>query len=107
MYCLTVTYPIGEDTRFDSDYYRDQHMPLCARLFADFGYRGSVLRTNQGKAPGSGDLNYASVDLLFDSLEQLQAALSAGGKEVSADLVNYTNAKPMMSFSEVDVEFPD
>ncbi len=107
MYCLTVTYPIGEDTRFDSDYYQDQHMPLCARLFADFGYRGSVLRSNQGKAPASGDLNYASVDLLFDSLDQLQAALAAGGREVSADLVNYTNAKPTMSFSEVSVDISD
>ena len=107
MYCLTVTYPIGEDTTFDSDYYQNQHMPLCARLFADFGYRGSVLRSNQGKAPGSGDLNYACVDLLFDSPDQLQAALAAGGREVSADLVNYTNVKPMMSFAEVSLEIAD
>lgn len=104
MYCLTVTYPIGDDTNFDESYYRDKHMALCARLFADHGYRGSVLRTNQGQAPGAGGLSYASVDLLFDTQEQLQAALAAGGKDVSADIVNYTNAKPSMSFSEVAVD---
>ena len=104
MYCLTVTYPIGEDTTFDHDYYKNSHMPLCARLFADHGYRGYVLRNNQGKAPGSGDLNYASVDILFDSQQQMGAALAAGGKEVSADIVNYTTTTPSMSFSEVSLD---
>lgn len=104
MHCLTVTYPIGEDTSFDHDYYRNTHMPLCARLFAAHGYRGSVLRSSQGKAPGSGDLNYVSVDLLFDSQEQLGAALAAGGKDVGSDVVNYTNATPSMVFSEVEVD---
>ncbi|MEH6584391.1 MAG: EthD family reductase [Halioglobus sp.] len=104
MECLTVTYPIGEDTTFDHEYYRDSHMPLCARLFTEHGYRGSVMRSNQGTAPGSGDLNYVSVDLLFDSKEQLGAALAAGGQEVSADVVNYTNAVPSMTFGEVAVD---
>ena len=94
MYCLTVTYPIGENTNFDEEYYRNTHMPLCVRLFADHGYRGSVLRTKQGQAPGKGDLNYASVDLLFDSAEHMQGALAAGGQEVSADVANYTDATP-------------
>jgi uncharacterized protein (TIGR02118 family) len=104
MYCVTVTYPIGEDTHFDQDYYREHHMALCARLFADHGYLGSVLRTNLGKAPGSGDQNYASVDLLFESAEHLGAAMAAGGKEVTADIVNYTNATPSMSFAEIAID---
>ena len=79
MYCMTVTYPVGEDTHFDYDYYQATHMPLCARLLADHGYRGVVMRNNSGKGPGSGGLSYVSVDLLFDSLEQLQAGLAAGG----------------------------
>ena len=103
MFCLTVSYPKGEDTSFDLQYYRDTHIPLCQRLFGEHGLRGTVLRTAEGKAPGSGDLNHASIDLVFDSAEGLQAALAAGGKEVSADLVNYTNAKPRMSFSEISV----
>jgi uncharacterized protein (TIGR02118 family) len=104
MHCLTVTYPIGEDTNFDNDYYTNSHMLLCARLFADHGYRGYVLRSNQGKAPGSADLNYVSVDLLFESAEQMGAALAAGGKEVGGDVVNYTNSTPSMSFSEIEVD---
>ena len=101
MFCLTVTYPMGEDTMFDFDYYLDSHIPLCERVFAEYGFRGAVLRTNQGKGPGSGDLNYASVDLVFESIEQLQAALGAGGKGVTADVANYTNVRPQMSFGEI------
>jgi uncharacterized protein (TIGR02118 family) len=104
MYCLTVTYPKSEGSSFDLDYYRDKHVPLCARLFADHGFRGAVLRSAEGRGPGSADLNHASVDLLFDSQEQLQAALAAGGQEVSADVVNYTDVKPRMSFGEVSLE---
>ena len=104
MYCVTVTYPIGEDTHFNEEYYRATHLPLCERLFADFGYRGSILRTNQGHAPGAGGQNYASLDLLFDSAEQLGAALAAAGREISADVVNYTNVSPVMCFADMSLD---
>ncbi len=68
MYCLTVAYPKSEGTHFDLDYYRQTHIPLCARR------------------------------------EQLQAALAAAGQEVSADLVNYTDARPRMSFAEISLD---
>ena len=104
MYCLTVSYPKAESTHFDLEYYQQTHIPLCARLFAEHGYLGSVLRTDEGKGPGSGELSYASIDLLFESREQLQAALAAAGQEVSADLVNYTDARPRMSFAEISLD---
>jgi uncharacterized protein (TIGR02118 family) len=103
MYCLTVSYPKGDDTTFDHDYYSNTHIPLCQRLFGAHGLRGTVLRTAEGKGPGSADLNHASIDLVFDSADSLQAALAAGGKEVTADIVNYTNARPRMSFGEIDI----
>ncbi len=103
MYCLSVSYPKAEGTNFDLEYYKQTHIPLCERLFAEHGYLGSVLRTDEGKGPGSADLNHASIDLIFESREQLQAALAAGGPEVSGDLVNYTDAKPRMSFAEMSL----
>jgi uncharacterized protein (TIGR02118 family) len=103
MYCLTVTYPKGEGSTFDFDYYVQKHMPLCAELLGPHGLRGTVLRSGQGAAPGADNLTYASVDLLFDSPESLQAALQAGGAGVTADVPNYTNVKPQMTFSGVEV----
>jgi uncharacterized protein (TIGR02118 family) len=98
---MTVEYPKTADSHFDYQYYHNQHMPLCARLFADFGFCGSVVRTGAGKGPGTEDLNWVVIDLLFDNQQQLQAALAAGGKDVSADIPNYTNCKPRMSFAEI------
>jgi hypothetical protein len=63
-----------------------------------------VLRTGGGKGPGSGDLNWVSLDLIFDSAQQMQAALAAAGQEVTADVPNYTDVKPRMSFAEIAVE---
>jgi uncharacterized protein (TIGR02118 family) len=103
MYSLTVSYPKAEGSSFDLEYYQQTHIPLCGRLFADHGYLGFVLRTDEGKGPGSADLNHASIDLIFESREQLQAALAAGGPEVTADVVNYTDARPRMSFSEMSL----
>ena len=103
MHCLTVTYPKGENTNFDHDYYVNTHIPLCQRLFGEHGLCGSVLRTEEGKGPGSGDLNHASIDLVFETAEGMQAALAAGGQEVGADIVNYTNTTPRMSFGTIDI----
>ncbi len=103
MYCLTVTYPKSETSHFDYDYYLEKHIPLCAEAFAGNGFLGTVLRTNQGSGPGSADLNYASIDLLFESAENLGAALQAGGQVVTADVANYTDARPTMVFSDIDL----
>jgi len=103
MYCLTVSYPKAEGTSFDFEYYQQTHIPLCARLFGEHGYVGYTLRTEEGKGPGSGDLGYASIDLIFESREHLQAALAAGAAEVGADVANYTDTQPRMSFSEMSL----
>lgn len=103
MYCMTVTYPIGDDTHFDYDYYQDKHMPMCAQLFAEHGYVGVVVRKNQGKGPGSGDLDYVSVDLLFESKDHLKAGLAAAGAEIQGDIPNYTSSRPRMSFAEASI----
>lgn len=103
MYCLTVTYPKSEGSHFDYEYYTGKHLPLCAEAFAGHGFQGSVLRTNQGSGPGSANLNYASIDLLFESQAHMGAALKAGGAAVNADVANYTDVSAKMGFSDIDV----
>ena len=103
MYCMTITYPKTDDSSFDTDYFRNTHLPLCARLLAEFGYRGMVLRENQGREPDSGDLNYASLDILFDNADQMRAGLADSDEKLAADVANYTNVEPQMVFGEVDL----
>ena len=103
MYAMTVNYPISDDSNFDADYYRQSHIPLCSRLLADHGYQGHILHGGKGESPGASDQSYATVELLFDSLGSLQAGLAAHGAEITGDIPNYTNVRPQVSFSQVDL----
>lgn len=104
MYSLTVNYPISEGSTFDMDYYQHSHMPLVAKLLADYGYQGYVLHTGVGAGPASQELAHSRVELIFDTPESLQAGLAAKSAEIMADIPNYTNINPEMSFSDVSVE---
>ncbi|MBN7797355.1 EthD family reductase [Parahaliea mediterranea] len=103
MYCMSVEYLREEGSRFDHDYYRDTHLPLCRRLLDGRGLVGTVLRLDAGKAPGRHDLFWASVDIVFESEEQLKAALAEVGGEINADVPNYTDIRPRVSFAEISV----
>lgn len=103
MYSMTVDYPREEGSCFDFDYYRKQHLPLCERLLSGHGLAGSLLRLEAGGKPGSGDILWASVVFLFESMEQMNAGLAAAGGEIGADVANYTDVKPRMSFAEAFV----
>jgi len=101
MYCLTVTYPKSDETMFDFNYYENSHVPLVKEKYGPFGLQNVVYRKEGGSKPGGDNLFYASADLVFDSLDNMKAALAAAGAEISADIANYTNAKPSVSFAEV------
>ena len=103
MYCLTVSYPKSDGSHFDYVYYREKHIPLCRELFSAHGLCGTVLRTNEGKGPGAADLNYATIDIMFESAEHLGAAMQSGGKAVGEDVPKYTDVQPIMSFGDIEL----
>jgi uncharacterized protein (TIGR02118 family) len=90
---LTVTYPSGEGTTFDHDYYATSHVPLCIGAF-------SPEKTEIDK--GIDGPNVAGVQFYFESMEALQGALKNPKMgDVLADVANYTNIAPVMQISEV------
>lgn len=100
MYCLTVSYPKAEDAKFDYDYYENSHLVLVKEKFGPLGLQQVVVRKNVGSKPGGDDQFFASVDLVFDSIENMKNALGAAGADINADIVNYTDAKAQYSFAE-------
>ena len=90
---LTVSYPSGEGTTFDHDYYAASHIPLCNSTF-------NPVRTEVEK--GIDGPSVAGVVFYFDSMDALQGALN-GPKtaDVLADIPNYTNIAPVMQISEI------
>jgi uncharacterized protein (TIGR02118 family) len=90
---LSVYYPRGEDARFDHDYYRDSHIPLCqetwhpAKTEIERGINGPFV---------------AAVHFTWDSREAMEQAMKAeGSAALTADVPNYTTITPQMQISEV------
>jgi uncharacterized protein (TIGR02118 family) len=90
---LSVYYPAAEGAKFDHDYYRNQHVPLCTKTWnlegaeIDRGIDGPYV---------------AAVHFKFPSTEALQAAMTSEGTgAILADVANYTDIPPVLQTSEI------
>ena len=90
---VQVTYPSGEGTTFDHDYYASSHVPLAVKAWSPL--RSEIDKGVSGPA-------VASVSFYFESMDAFQGALGKPETaEVMADVANYTNIEPVMQVSEV------
>lgn len=90
---VTVSYPNGEGTTFDHEYYAASHVPLCNSVF-------SPTKTEVDK--GLDGPNAAALNFYFESMEAMQSAFGHPKiGDVMADMANYTNITPVMQVSEV------
>ncbi len=90
---LSVSYPSGDGTTFDHDYYAKTHVPMCNSSF-------SPMKTEIDK--GIDGPNVAGVHFYFDSMEKLQGAMGSPEiGDIMADVANYTNIAPVIQISEI------
>lgn len=99
---VSVMYPSGEGKTFDHDYYVQKHMKLVRDRVGTLGLvRVEVDRGVAGGAPGA-PAPYAAVGhVYFNSLGEFQSAMGVHGKELFADVPNFTNITPQVQISEV------
>ena len=98
-----IFYPATPSGRFDMAYYCEKHMPMvqarigaaCTSFTVDAGMAGG--------APGSPPAYVAVGALLITSVDALQAGLAQHGAEIMGDVINYTDAQPILQISEVKV----
>jgi uncharacterized protein (TIGR02118 family) len=87
---LMVTYPRGEETTFDADYWTGTHMPLVSSSWSE------AVRWEADLAAADSP-NHGIAHIYFDSAESMAAAM--GGPNTGAvmgDIVNYTNVQPVI-----------
>jgi uncharacterized protein (TIGR02118 family) len=90
---LSVLYPSTEGAKFDHDYYRDTHVPLCVKTW---GLEGAEIDK------GLDGPYVAAVHFKFASPEALQGAMAAEGTgAIMADVANYTTIQPVLQTSEI------
>jgi uncharacterized protein (TIGR02118 family) len=96
---LTVLYPRQEGGTFDMAYYRETHLPLCRRLLGD-ALKG--LTVEQGVTPDPFPAPYEVIcHLLFESLDEMGAALMQHQPALAADIPNYTNVTAVFQVSHI------
>jgi uncharacterized protein (TIGR02118 family) len=98
---VSVLYPNGDGTTFDIAYYSEKHMPMVKDLCGDACKGIAVDQGLGGAEPGSPPAYVAIGHLLFESVDEFQAAFAPHAEQIMGDIVNYTNAAPTVQISEV------
>ncbi|MBI3635717.1 MAG: EthD family reductase [Candidatus Rokubacteria bacterium] len=99
---VSVMYPSGEGKKFDYAYYAHKHMTLVKERLGSLGLiRLEVDKGLGGGAPGAPAPFACIGHLYFHSVADFQNAMKPHGKELMADVPNFTNITPQMQISEV------
>ena len=98
---VSVLYPNGPDAKFDIDYYANQHLKLVMDRVGS-AIVSAEINTGLGSAiPGEPAPFIAVGHLLFNSLEEFQAAFGPHAEEIMGDIPNFTNTEPAVQISEI------
>jgi uncharacterized protein (TIGR02118 family) len=99
---VSVLYAVGENNKFDMDYYLQKHMPMVReRLSAGGLVRAEIDKGLSGAVPGSPPPYAAAAHLYFNSIPEFQAAFMSSAAEIMGDVPNYTDVQPQVQISEI------
>ena len=100
MVVVSVLYPAQPGESFDHAYYANTHIPAVKRLWSGAGLRDvQVLRGIDG--PDGGKPTWLTIALLtFGSLQEFATAADQHGKEIFADIPNFTRIEPVIQFND-------
>ena len=102
---VSVIYANETGKKFDHDYYKNKHMRLVGERLKDAGLiRYEVDMGIAGGAPGAPAPFISVGHLYFHSLSDFQKGMGAHGKELLADIPNYTNIQPQIQISRIVAE---
>ena len=98
---ITIMYPNSEGKTFDMEYYKNQHMPMLADLFGDAMKGYKIDEGLSGRTPSDTIPFLAIGYLLFNSIEEYNAAFGPNAQQILGDIPNYTNIQPIVQISKV------
>lgn len=101
MILVTVMYPAAPETRFDLDYYLGKHMPLVKERWTPHGLKHAQVAKGVGQPDGSAPVYQMIALLTFNSLADFKAAGKAHGREIFADIPNFTDTQATVQISDL------
>jgi uncharacterized protein (TIGR02118 family) len=93
-------YQVGPSQKFDVDYYLKTHMPLVGSLWTSLGLKEAQVLRGIGSPSGDPAVQHIIALLDFASVDAFKAAADAHGKEIFADIPNFTDVQPSIQFNE-------
>ncbi|MCB5175877.1 MULTISPECIES: EthD family reductase [Microvirga] len=101
MILVTVMYPNDAEAAFDRDYYLQKHIPLVKERWTELGLTDVQILSGVGQPNGNPPMYRMIALLTFGSLQQFKDAGKAHGREIFADIANFTNVQPIMQINEI------
>jgi len=99
---VSVLYANEAGKKFDHDYFVNKHMKLVRERLTSFGLvRTEVDKGKAGGAPGAPAPFTAIAHIYFGTLPEFQKGMGQHGKELMADIPNYTDIQPQVQISEI------
>ena len=97
-----VLYPSADGNTFDHDYYASKHFPMVGDKLGPMKLRGgNLFKAIAGPDADTPPAFMGGGVLLFDSVDDFQAAFAEHGEALMADIPNFTNTKPTVFVGEI------
>jgi len=100
---VSILYLNTPDSRFDIDYYLNQHMPMTIRLLSPALRGVTVDQGISGATPDQTPTYAAGCHLRFDSADAFYSAFVPHAEKLQADIPNYTDVAPVIQISEIRI----
>lgn len=98
---ISIFYP-NDGNKFDLSYYLSDHLGLVHKLLKPYG----LVRTEVDRGLGTNIPNVkapfiAIGHLYFNTVEELEQGMRTHDPDLAADIINFTNIRPIIQISEV------
>jgi uncharacterized protein (TIGR02118 family) len=100
---VTFLYPNKPGSRFNADYYINEHMPLAIRLLGS-ALKGVSAEIGVSAAmPGSAPPYAAIATFTFESVQAFTQAVMPHYVQLQGDIPNYTDIEPVVQIGEIRI----
>ena len=99
---VTILYPNQPGSNFDHKYFTEKHLPLAKELLGPLG----LVRIEVDKGISAPDPKVPAPFVviahdIFNSVDDVHSTFKAVGRQLMADISNFTNAQPQVQISEM------
>lgn len=99
---VSVMYANDPDAQFDHEYYANRHCPMVTEKLKSFGCQRVEVDKGLGGGTPKAEAPFVAVcHIIMDSLEGFQTGMKEHGKDIMADVPNYTNLTPQVQISQM------